>query len=68
MPTELAGYDLTVAGDGRELVYSYDTQSERTGITPLLDELHRLGIRFNDINTTQTSLEDIFVGLVRNDR
>ncbi len=68
VPTELAGYDLTVAGDGRELVYSYDTQSERTGITPLLDELHRLGIRFNDINTTQTSLEDIFVGLVRNDR
>jgi ABC-2 type transport system ATP-binding protein len=68
VPSELAGYDLTLTADGSELVYSYDTQSERTGITVLLDELNRLGIRFNDLKTTQTSLEEIFVDLVRNGR
>jgi ABC-2 type transport system ATP-binding protein len=65
VPEALARYRLTLAPDGRELIYSYDTRGERTGITALLDELNRLGIRFNDLNTTQTSLEDIFVDLVK---
>ncbi|HEY4723200.1 MAG TPA: multidrug ABC transporter ATP-binding protein, partial [Anaerolineae bacterium] len=47
------------------LIYSYDTQGERTGITGLLEDLNRAGLRFNDLNTTQSSLEDIFVDLVR---
>ena len=65
VPAELAPYGLTLASDGSELVYTYDTRGERIGITALLDELARLGIRFNDINTTQTSLEEIFVDLVK---
>ncbi|MEX1059923.1 MAG: ABC transporter ATP-binding protein, partial [Methyloceanibacter sp.] len=65
VPPELARHRLTLAADGWELVYNYDTKGERTGITALLDDLARLGIRFKDLNTTQTSLEDIFVDLVR---
>jgi ABC-2 type transport system ATP-binding protein len=68
VPPDLAAHHLTLAGDGFELVYNYDTKGERTGITALLDDLGRLGIRFNDLNTTQTSLEDIFVDLVRQDQ
>jgi ABC-2 type transport system ATP-binding protein len=64
----LAAYHLTVGADGCELVYTYDTRSGRTGITDLLDELQRAGIRFKDLQTTQSSLEDIFVDLVRKDR
>ena len=51
--------------DGSELVYTYDTQGERTGITALLGDLSKAGIRFSDLQTTQSSLEDIFVDLVR---
>ena len=47
-----------------ELVFTYDTQGERTGITALLSDLNRAGIRFRDLETQQSSLEDIFVGLV----
>lgn len=65
VPPELAAYDLALAGDGMELVYSYDTKAERTGITPLLQELAGAGIRFRDLRTSQSSLEDIFVSLVR---
>jgi ABC-2 type transport system ATP-binding protein len=65
IPDELAGYDLTLAGDGSELIYTYDTQGDRTGITTLLKELRDQGITFKDLNTTQSSLEDIFVDLVR---
>jgi ABC-2 type transport system ATP-binding protein len=65
IPDELAGHQLTLASEGRALIYSYDTQAERTGITTLLDELRQAGIRFKDLHTTQSSLEDIFVGLVR---
>jgi ABC-2 type transport system ATP-binding protein len=54
-----------LSADGGELIYSYDTQSERTGITALLADLHKVGIRFRDLRTTESSLEDIFVGLVR---
>jgi ABC-2 type transport system ATP-binding protein len=65
IPAALAGSHLTLANEGRELVYTYDTQAERTGITTLLRNLHEAGIRFRDLNTTQSSLEDIFVDLVR---
>ena len=65
IPAALAAYDLKLSDDGAELVYTYDTQSERTGITSLLSELRASGIRFSDLDTTQSSLEDIFVSLVR---
>jgi ABC-2 type transport system ATP-binding protein len=64
IPEALSGHHLTLANDGHDLVYSYDTRGERPGITALLGDLGRLGIRFRDLNTTQSSLEDIFVGLV----
>jgi len=65
VPAALADYKLTLTADGKELTYSYDTKGEHTGITALLDDLHRAGIKFKDLRTTQSSLEDIFVGLVR---
>jgi ABC-2 type transport system ATP-binding protein len=65
IPDELSAYHLTLAADGNELVYTYDTQSERTGITALLAALNQAGIRFRDLHTRQSSLEDIFVDLVR---
>src|SRR5438309_1600571 len=65
LPQRLAAHGLSLAHGGRELVYTYDTQADRTGITGLLDELSAAGIGFKDLQTTQTSLEDIFVGLVR---
>ena len=65
VPAELAEHRLTLAADGSELVYTYDTQGERTGITALLADLRRAGIRFRDLSTTQSSLEDIFVDLLR---
>ncbi len=65
VPESLAGRRLSLANDGHELVYTYDTQAERTGITTLLKDLSEAGIRFRDLATTQTSLEDIFVDLVR---
>jgi ABC-2 type transport system ATP-binding protein len=68
IPAELEGHHLALANGGSELVYTYDTQGPRTGITGLLTDLSRAGIRFKDLDTTQTSLEDIFVDLVRQDR
>jgi ABC-2 type transport system ATP-binding protein len=65
IPAELATYNLTLGSDGGELIYTYDTQAERTGITALLKDVNLAGIRFKDLNTTQSSLEDIFVDLVR---
>jgi ABC-2 type transport system ATP-binding protein len=65
VPPELADYGLTLAEGGAALVYTYDTRAERTGITGLLTGLAAAGIRFNDLHTEQSSLEDIFVGLVR---
>jgi len=64
VPASLAAHRLELSADGRELVYTYDTASERTGITGLLNDLGEAGIRFNDLNTTQSSLEEIFVSLV----
>jgi ABC-2 type transport system ATP-binding protein len=65
VPAELATYNLTLAAGGSELIYTYDTKAERTGINALLKDLGLAGIRFKDFNTTQSSLEDIFVDLVR---
>jgi ABC-2 type transport system ATP-binding protein len=64
VPAELSAYNLKLAADGMELVFTYDSQVERTGITGLLTDLNRAGIRFRDLQTTQSSLEDIFVRLV----
>jgi ABC-2 type transport system ATP-binding protein len=68
IPAGLAAHRLNLAADGRELVYTYDTQGGRTGITSLLDDLNQAGIAFKDLQTTQSSLEDIFVDLVRQKR
>jgi ABC-2 type transport system ATP-binding protein len=65
IPDALAAHNLNLADGGNKLIYTYDTQAERTGITALLDDIQRAGIRFKDLQTTQSSLEDIFVGLVR---
>ena len=65
IPIGLAAHHLTLANGGSELVYTYDTQGPRTGITNLLTDLAGAGIRFKDLDTTQSSLEDIFVDLVR---
>jgi ABC-2 type transport system ATP-binding protein len=68
VPETLAAHHLTIANDGADLTYTYDTHAERTGITALLADLGKAGIRFRDLNTTQSSLEDIFVDLVRQRR
>ena len=65
IPAPLSGYGLELNGAGSELAYSYDTRGERTGITGLLADLGRAGLRFRDIDTHKSSLEDIFVDLVR---
>jgi ABC-2 type transport system ATP-binding protein len=64
IPPALESYRLELAGEGCVLVYTYDTQAERTGITALLRDLASAGIRFRDLQTRQSSLEDIFVSLV----
>ncbi len=64
VPAALAAHKLTLTDGGNELVFNYDTQGERTGVTALLTDLSKAGIRFRDLHTTQSSLEDIFVGLV----
>jgi ABC-2 type transport system ATP-binding protein len=68
IPDAIASDHLTLANNGMDLVYTYDTQAERTGITALLQGLNGAGIRFRDLETQQSSLEDIFVDLVRQDR
>jgi ABC-2 type transport system ATP-binding protein len=65
LPEALAQFPLELNAEGQELVYTYDTRSERTGITTLLAALADAGIRFKDLSTTQSSLEEIFVSLVR---
>jgi ABC-2 type transport system ATP-binding protein len=68
IPDELAAHHLSLGAGGNELIYTYDTQGERTGITALLKDINLAGIRFRDLSTTQSSLEDIFVDLVRQNR
>jgi ABC-2 type transport system ATP-binding protein len=65
LPPALAGHPLALSQDGTALTYTYDTKAERTGITTLLTDLAASGIRFRDLQTRQSSLEDIFVDLVR---
>lgn len=68
VPEALASFDLKLSAEGDEIVYTYDTQAERTGITTLLQGLAEAGIRFRDLSTSQSSLEDIFVSLVKERR
>ena len=64
IPIALAAHTLELAADGNELIYTYSTQEERTGITSLLQDISAAGIRFKDLQTSQSSLEEIFVSLV----
>jgi len=64
IPDSLSTYALTLESEGTQLVYTYDTQAERTGVTSLLRDLNQAGIKVRDLKTTQSSLEDIFVTLV----
>jgi ABC-2 type transport system ATP-binding protein len=65
VPPELAPFGLSLGQDGRELIHTYDSLDEKTDVTELLSALQRAGIKFTDIQTTQSSLEDIFVNLVK---
>jgi ABC-2 type transport system ATP-binding protein len=65
IPPELAAEPLELAADGHELIYTFDAQAEDTGIAALLRRLEANGIDFKDLQTRQSSLEDIFVSLVR---
>ncbi|HRF74860.1 MAG TPA: ABC transporter ATP-binding protein, partial [Accumulibacter sp.] len=65
IPPGLAAYQLELSSDGSELVYTFDAQGERTGIVALLKDLNDARIAFKDLHTTQSSLEDIFVSLVK---
>jgi len=65
VPSELAAYELERSKNGLSLTYCYDTQADRTGITALLNDLSAAGIRIRDVHTHQSSLEEIFVDLVK---
>ena len=65
IPSELGEYSLELLEDGKVLVYTFDTQKEHTGISELLRQLGKLGIDFKDLHSSQSSLEEIFVSLVR---
>lgn len=65
VPAKLKSYDLEVGENGMSLIYTYDTKGERTGITTLLNDLQKAGLQMTDMKTQQSSLEDIFVGLVK---
>lgn len=65
IPAGLDGYDLRLTEGGRRLVYTYDTKAGRTGITGLLNDLSAAGLTLRDLQTSQSSLEDIFVDLVK---
>ena len=64
LPAELGEWQLALSADGRELLYTFDTNAEHTGISSLLRRMSELSISFNDLKTSQSSLEDIFVDLV----
>ena len=65
IPAELTSYQLDLSADGNELVYTFDAQGDHTGIAALMRQLSELGIDFKDLQTSQSSLEEIFVSLVR---
>ena len=64
LPAELADWNLAIKGDGHDLLYVFDTQADRTGIPSLLGRMRDLNIGFKDLQTKQSSLEEIFVSLV----
>ncbi|MEX1056634.1 MAG: multidrug ABC transporter ATP-binding protein, partial [Natronospirillum sp.] len=64
VPSVLGDFALTLTDDGHQLVYAFDTQSEETGISDLLQALGRAGLEYRDLNTQESSLEEIFVNLV----
>jgi ABC-2 type transport system ATP-binding protein len=64
IPQQLAGRQLELSADGNDLVYTFDTQADNTGIAGLLRQLNELGIDFKDLRTEESSLEEIFVNLV----
>jgi len=66
IPAQLSNWPLTLANDGHALTYTFDTQSDTTDIAGLLRQLHDAGIDFKDLQTSESSLEDIFVSLVHN--
>lgn len=68
LPSSLKNYALTLSDDGNKLTYSYDTMGDSTGITALLQAVHNAGLTLKDLQITQSSLEDIFVDLVKTDR
>jgi len=68
VPAALAGFHLTLGEGGHELIYDYDTRAERTGVATLLGELSKAGVGIRDLHTKQSSLEEIFVGLVQESR
>lgn len=68
LPADFGINNLEISADGMQLIYTYDIHSERTGITSLLNKLSENGLRFRDLDTRQSSLEDIFVTLVRSER
>ncbi len=65
IPDSLSAYDLSINDDKTGLIYSYDTKAERTGITSLLSDISAAGLVLRDLQTAQSSLEDIFVDLVK---
>lgn len=65
IPGTLSDYSLELSDDGQSLMYSYDTRQDRTGITTLMKSVNEAGLILRDIHTSQSSLEDIFVNLVR---
>ncbi|WP_242124608.1 ABC transporter ATP-binding protein [Sphingobium sp. Sx8-8] len=68
VPPELAEWHVTLKNEGHEIEYLFDTQAERTGVSSLLRRLGDLGIGYKDLNTEQSSLEDIFVSLVHQEK
>jgi ABC-2 type transport system ATP-binding protein len=68
VPPAMASYKLTLGAGGKELVYTYDTRADHNDITKLLDDLAAAGIELKDLQTTQSSLEEIFVDLVHGNR
>ena len=67
IPESLSSFDLELSNEGQRLTYTFDVQGERTGITALLQAVNDAGLGLKDLNTSQSSLEDIFVNLVNDD-
>lgn len=68
IPVELADYPLELGKDGHQIIYTFDSREQKTGISGLIKQLNDKGIEFKDINSSQSSLEDIFVNLVSDNK